>query len=345
MIAQLVRDAAWKIVARQKSTRHTHTDRASSLPLSEGESPVASVATSVRDPKPEFSPLPSSPAHSFDVSLLQAASPLRVPSSVTGEGAPPSPGIDVQHPESFNLRQRILSVWRSKVWTPGNKAFVQRLSWYGVYGLAGWFAVVTVLIFAYRFFDPPASNLMLYNYLRGNTVHHTWVPLEKISPAVIKAVVVAEDAQFCRHWGIDFAAIQYAIEHAKGGTPRGASTISMQTAKNMFLWQSKSYIRKALEVPVTFMMELIWPKKRILEVYLNIAEWGPGIFGIGAAAKRHFKTTPARLNASAAARLAASLPNPKVRRAGRPGPKTQRKANVIRGRARHSGYYTGCVLG
>ncbi len=248
-------------------------------------------------------------------------------------------------PRGQESRNRLGRIWHQHVWNPDRQALIRRMGWYAVYGLAGWFACVTVMIVAYRFVNPPASNLMLYNYLRGNRVHHTWVPLEKISSTVIKAVVVAEDAQFCRHWGIDFAAIRYAIEHAKGGTPRGASTISMQTAKNMFLWQSKSYVRKVLEVPVTVMMELIWPKKRMLEIYLNIAEWGPGVFGIGAAARHHFNTTPAKLGVAAASRLAASLPNPKVRRAGRPGPKTRRKANVIRGRARQAGYYTGCVLG
>ena len=242
------------------------------------------------------------------------------------------------------FKTAISQFWQVNVWNAERKKLAQRIARVAAYGMAIWFAYVATMIVAYRFVDPPASNLMIYNYLKGNTVQHTWVPIEKISPSVIKAVVVAEDAQFCRHWGIDFAAIQYAIEHARGGTPRGASTITMQTAKNMFLWQSKSYVRKILEVPVTVMMELIWPKKRILEIYLNVAEWGPGVFGIGAAAKHHFRTTAAKLNTAAAARLAASLPNPKVRRAGRPGPKTRRKANVIRGRARHAGYYTGCVL-
>ncbi|MCH9765567.1 MAG: monofunctional biosynthetic peptidoglycan transglycosylase [Alphaproteobacteria bacterium] len=235
--------------------------------------------------------------------------------------------------------------WIERVWTTERQAAAKRWGWFAVYGFAAWFVAVTVLTVIYRFVNPPASNLMLYHYLVGREVHQSWVPLEKISPHVIKAVVVAEDAQFCRHWGIDFGAIEEAIENAGDGTPRGASTISMQTAKNLFLWNSKSYFRKALEVPVTLMMELIWPKRRMLEVYLNIAEWGPGIFGIGAAARHHFKTSPANLGAQAAARLAASLPNPKIRRAGRPGPKTRRKANVIQGRARQAVPYTGCVLG
>lgn len=223
------------------------------------------------------------------------------------------------------------------------RAGAAKLGRFAAYGLALWLMLVTFLIVLYRVFNPPFSNLMLYNYLSGRDVHHRWVALDKISPAVVKAVVVAEDAQFCRHWGIDFHAIEQAIENARGRTPRGASTITMQTAKNMFLWQSKSYVRKALEVPVTILIELFWTKKRILEVYLNIAEWAPGVFGIAAAAEHHFKTTPAKLGSTAAAQLAAALPNPKVRRAGRPGPKTRRKAQVIRGRARSAGYYTRCV--
>ncbi len=286
---------------------------------------------------PTLSQLPSSPAQLG--ALPQNAAP-----GASVINAPTSAQLTLPHVQREKSKARLGRIWHEQVWNEERKAVAERIGRVVVYGVAVWFAYVGVMILAYRFVDPPASNLMLYNYLKGNTVHHTWVPIEKISPAVIKAVVVAEDAQFCRHWGIDFAAIQYAIEHARGGTPRGASTITMQTAKNMFLWQSKSYVRKILEVPVTIMMELIWPKKRILEVYLNIAEWGPGVFGIGAAAKHHFKTKPAKLNTAAAARLAASLPNPKVRRAGRPGPKTRRKANVIRGRARHAGYYTGCVL-
>lgn len=280
---------------------------------------------------------------------------LSVPKPTTEATLPPDvyllhkPRVPVAAAQGV-VSQPVVLTEQENVWTrlkrrisPARQRQIKTaLRWSG-YGLAGWFAIVTVMIVAYRFINPPFSNLMLYNHLTGRPVVHTWVPLRDISPAVIRAVVTAEDAQFCRHWGIDFAAIKYAIEHANGGTPRGASTISMQTAKNMFLWQSKSYVRKALEVPVTLMMELVWPKTRMLEVYLNIAEWGPGIFGIGAAARHHFNTTPINLGQAAAAQLAAALPNPKVRRAGRPGPKTRRKARVIRGRARHADYYTGCV--
>ena len=330
-IADIVRKAAQAIVA---SVAPRPAPPHSSSPPTSPQAPPSK-------PKPRsqssqnFSALPSSPAqpHPLIEDQVTAAT----------DASEPTPE-QRQASWARNSKAAFARFWHQYIWNAERKKLAQRIGQVAVIGLSVWFAYVAVMIVAYRFVDPPASNLMLYNYLKGNTVQHAWVPIEKISPAVIKAVVVAEDAQFCNHWGIDFAAIQYAIEHARGGTPRGASTITMQTAKNMFLWHSKSYIRKVLEVPVTVMMELVWPKKRILEVYLNIAEWGPGVFGIGAAAKHHFKTTPAKLNTAAAARLAASLPNPKVRRAGRPGPKTRRKATVIRGRARHAGYYTGCVL-
>jgi monofunctional glycosyltransferase len=155
---------------------------------------------------------------------------------------------------------------------------------------------------------------------------------------------VSEDWTFCTHNGIDLEAIEQAIEKAGDGIPRGASTISMQVAKNMFLWPSKSYVRKAIELPLTLTMELMWPKRRILEVYLNVAEWGPGIFGAEAAAQHHFQKPASSLTAREAAQLAASLPNPFRRDAGDPGPQTARKAGVIMARMRIAGTAASCVL-
>jgi monofunctional biosynthetic peptidoglycan transglycosylase len=236
-----------------------------------------------------------------------------------------------------------LAMWLSKQWQVHLSPYAKpALRWCAI-GFGVWFAIVLALIALYRFVNPPISNTMLFQQLSGRNIQHDWVPLNKMSTSLIKAVVVAEDARFCQHWGIDIDAIQYAIEHAGDGTPRGASTISMQTAKNLFLWSSKSYIRKILEVPVTLAMEIMWPKRRMLEIYLNIAEWGPGVFGIGAAARHHFKTRPASLGPGASALLAAALPNPIVRKAGRPGPKTRAKARVVQARARNGGQYIGCV--
>lgn len=198
---------------------------------------------------------------------------------------------------------------------------------------AGWLALVLLLILAYRFVNPPVSALMVQQWLTGQSVAQKWVPVEDMSPNIVRAVLLSEDGRFCEHFGIDFEAIEDAIEN-NDGRSRGGSTISMQVIKNLFLWPSKSYLRKAIEFPLTYVMELVWPKRRIMEVYLNIAEWGPGVFGIGMAAQFHFNKTPRNLSEREAARLAGSLPNPLVRNAGRPGPGLQRLANAIQVRMR-----------
>ncbi len=214
---------------------------------------------------------------------------------------------------------------------------------YAAYGVAGYLALVVLLIGLYRFVDPPGSMLMLIRWIGGNQIEQTWVPIERISPQLVRAVVVAEDGRFCDHWGIDLEALQEAIER---GAARGASTISMQVVKNMFLWPSKSYVRKIIELPLTVIMEIVWPKRRILEVYLNVAEWGPGVFGAEAAARHHFNKSSARLSENEAALLAASLPNPVRRDAGDPGPRTARKARVIQARMHAAGpAVAACVLG
>jgi monofunctional biosynthetic peptidoglycan transglycosylase len=150
----------------------------------------------------------------------------------------------------------------------------------------------------------------------------------------VRAVLVSEDARFCYHNGVDYVAIENAIEDAENGNLRGASTISMQVVKNLFLWPSKSYLRKAIELPLTYVLELFWPKRRIMEVYLNIAEWGPGIFGIEEAAQYHFHKHAKSLGMRDSARLAVALPNPLKRNAGKPGPGTRRLANAVRVRMR-----------
>ncbi len=172
----------------------------------------------------------------------------------------------------------------------------------------------------YRFV-PPVSTLMLADWLTLTRVDRSWVSLEHISPQLMAAVVVAEDSAFCDHWGFDFTQMEKSLETAyeKGRAPRGASTITMQTAKNLFLWSGRFWLRKFLEAPLTLWIELWWPKRRILEVYLNVAEWGDGIYGAQAAARRHFGVDARQLTRRQAALLAASLPNPHRRHAGRPG--------------------------
>jgi monofunctional biosynthetic peptidoglycan transglycosylase len=225
------------------------------------------------------------------------------------------------------------------------KPYVIRGAKVGAIAFSAWFAVVLFLIPAYRFVNPPFSMLMAMQWVTGTPVRQQWVPINRISPNLVRSVIASEDGRFCQHWGIDFAEIADAIRRSDGGLPRGASTITMQVAKNLFLLPTKSYVRKLLEVPLTYAIELLWSKRRILEVYLNIAELGPGIFGAEAAAKAHFGRSAARLTARQAALLAVSLPNPFVRDAGNPGPWASRRASVIQRRAARSPELAQCVLG
>jgi monofunctional biosynthetic peptidoglycan transglycosylase len=198
--------------------------------------------------------------------------------------------------------------------------------------------LVIGLMVLYRVVDPP-STLILAQRLSGTEIDQRWVPLDRISPELIVAVIASEDGQFCAHRGVDFRALEAEMQRAAriGEDARGASTISMQVVKNVFLLPTRSYLRKAAEVVLTLVLERIWSKRRILEVYLNIAEWGPGVFGAEAGARYHFRKPAARLTARDAALMAVSLPNPIEREAGRPGPGTQRLAGVIERRARAMG--------
>ena len=207
----------------------------------------------------------------------------------------------------------------------------------------GWFIVVLLLIVVYRFVNPPASSLMAMQWLGGTSIEREWVPLEKISPNLMRAVIVSEDGRFCRHWGIDFGEVLAALKRAKNGTPRGASTITMQVAKNLFLWQSRSYVRKALEVPLAYYMDLVWSKRRMMEIYLNIVEWGPGVFGAEAAARHWFNVPAAKLSRRQASLLVAALPNPITRNPAKPGRATSRIAGIIEQRTRQAGAYVKCI--
>lgn len=175
----------------------------------------------------------------------------------------------------------------------------------GLGAVAAFYAVL-VLLFS---FIPPAINLyQLSEAWRLGGIEKDWVAWEEIAPVMGRSAVAAEDANFCNHWGFDMAAIREAIEE---GSNRGASTISQQVVKNVFLWHGRSWVRKAMEAVLTPVVELVWTKQRILEVYLNVAEFGDGVFGIQAAAQHHFGVDAKDLSALQAARLAAILPNPK----------------------------------
>lgn len=191
--------------------------------------------------------------------------------------------------------------------------------------------IVVVLVGLGRYVDPPISALMVLRMAQGNGLDRTWVDLDAMSAALPHAVLTAEDNRFCTHSGVDWGAVEVVLDQlgAGGGTPRGASTLTMQVAKNLFLWPSRSYIRKALEVPLAYLIDLAWSKRRIIEVYLNIAEWGPGVYGAEAAARRHFGKPAKSLTRYQSALLAAALPAPRVRSAGKPGPVTRRTAAGI----------------
>lgn len=182
--------------------------------------------------------------------------------------------------------------------------------------LVGLFAVI----------PPPSTPYILSEALRQAEVKRTWVPLEEIAPVMARSVVAAEDANYCLHWGFDMNAIRGALEE---GANRGASTISQQTVKNVFLWHGRSWARKALEALLTPVVEMVWSKRRILEVYLNVAEFDRGVFGVEAAARHYFDVPASELTATQAARLAAILPDPKGRSASEPSDFVRRRAASI----------------
>ncbi|MDQ6867655.1 MAG: monofunctional biosynthetic peptidoglycan transglycosylase [Pseudomonadota bacterium] len=199
------------------------------------------------------------------------------------------------------------------------------------------------LILVYRF-QPPISTLMLVRWLEGETVERRYVPLERISGFLRAAVIVSEDARFCEHNGVDWSALREVLDRADANGPRrGASTIPMQTAKNLFLWPSRSYVRKAIEIPLALLIGVEWPKRRILEVYLNLAEWGEGIFGAEAAARHYFHKSADRLDAREAALLATALPNPGHRNPARPSRRHGGLATRIMARALTAGPLVECV--
>ena len=213
----------------------------------------------------------------------------------------------------------------------GRPALLLRLG-RGVLLVGSLFVIASVLLVAlYRSVPPPATPLMLLRLAEGHGIAKSWRPLDEMSPALLRAVIAGEDARFCRHYGFDWEAIGAAWERYQNGRGRllGASTISMQTAKNLFLWPGRDWARKTLEAWFTAWIELAWSKERIIETYLNIVEWGPGIYGAEAAAKHYFGKTASTLGSDEAARLAAVLPDPLDRSARNPGPTVRRRAAFI----------------
>jgi monofunctional biosynthetic peptidoglycan transglycosylase len=186
--------------------------------------------------------------------------------------------------------------------------------------------LVALLIAAHSVINPGKTPYMRAEAHRLGGIDYIWTPINAVAPVMARSVVAAEDANFCLHWGFDVDAIRLALEEGSG---RGASTISQQVVKNVYLWQGRSWPRKALEAVLTPLVEAFWTKRRIIEVYLNIAEFGKGIFGIDAAAEHYFGVAPADLTPLQAARLAAVLPDPKDRSASHPSKRVAKRARAI----------------
>lgn len=209
---------------------------------------------------------------------------------------------------------------------PKRRSLIGRLlRWLGrgVLMIAGIYAFLVVL---FAVVPPPVNIYQMQERWRLGSIERDWVAWDDIAPVMARSVVAAEDANYCLHWGFDMAAIRQALD---AGAGRGASTLSQQVVKNVFLWHGRNWLRKGMEAALTPVVELVWTKRRILHVYLNVAEFDEGVFGVQAAAQHHFGVDARDLTPAQAARLAAVLPDPKGRDAGKPGSFTRRRAAQI----------------
>ena len=228
---------------------------------------------------------------------------------------------------------------------PRQRSLWRRLVRFVLIACAAWVVSSAALVLLLRFVPPATSAFMLERRIaawrageRNFTLRYHWVAWDKVSPELPIALVASEDQKFPQHHGFDVQAIQDAMEEAdEGERLRGASTITQQTAKNLFLWGGRSFVRKGLEAYFTVLLELEWPKRRILEVYLNIAEFGDGVYGAEAAANQFFQKSAAQLTAHESALLAAVLPNPKKLHAERPSPYVQRHSEWTERQVRQLG--------
>jgi len=219
-------------------------------------------------------------------------------------------------------RQRASGMWR---WL---RRLLLVLAALAIVGPPLWVAI-------YRFVPPPITILMIEGLVEGRGLDHRWVPLSRIAPAMTRAVVASEDSRFCSHHGFDMQAIDAALRHnqEQPGRIRGGSTISQQTAKNVFLWPQRSWVRKGAEAWFTVLIEAMWGKRRIMEVYLNTVEMGPSLYGVEAASQRYFHAPASHLDTAEAGRLAAILPSPLKWHAARPGPYVRRRTDRIEARS------------
>lgn len=203
------------------------------------------------------------------------------------------------------------------------------------------FGLTLTLALVYSVATPP-STLMLGRWLTGQSTQRDAVPLDAVSPALVQAVMASEDQRFCLHDGVDWGALREVVDDEEGPS-RGASTITMQTVKNVFLWPGRSYLRKGLEIPLALLADAVWGKRRTLEIYLNVAEWGEGVFGAEAAARHWFRKGARELSRGEAALLAAVLPNPIQRSAGKPSRGVKAIAARIQARMGQFDGLMGCL--
>jgi len=221
------------------------------------------------------------------------------------------------------------------------RSWLRRLLRWTLLSMAALFLILAGLMSLWAF-APPVSTLMLARYAALRPVERQWVPLERISPQLIAAVIASEDARFCRHAGVDWQAVEEQVS-ADRGPARGASTIAMQTAKNICLWPGRSYIRKGIEIPLALTIDRLWGKRRVLEVYLNVAEWGPGVFGVEAASRRYFRRSAATLTPRQASLLATALPNPLLRNPAKPSRRHGMLTGINLRRAAAAGPLVNCL--
>ena len=214
------------------------------------------------------------------------------------------------------------------------------LNW--VFGLLIAALIGLAALMVYDATQPAVSTLMVGRWLRGQPVDRQWTRLSDISPHLVSAVVMSEDGQYCAHDGVDWKQLQDVMDDPDGPS-RGASTITMQVARNLFLWNGRSFVRKGLEIPLALLIDALWSKRRVLEVYLNIAEWGDGIFGAQAAARHDFNKPASQLSPREAALMATALPNPFLRNPAKPTRNHRELAAINLERTQDAAEWTHCL--
>jgi monofunctional biosynthetic peptidoglycan transglycosylase len=227
---------------------------------------------------------------------------------------------------------------------PRTPRWVIRLAWFLLIVIVVILLLPYLLVPLYRVVDP-VSTLMLWRWAHGARVERTFVPIDRMAPALPMTVIASEDGRFCSHHGVDWRELRERLEDVDDiGEARAVSTITQQTAKNLFLWQGRSFVRKALEFPLALWIDLVLPKWRVLEIYLNIAEWGPnGQFGAEAGSRYAFNKSVRSISPREAAMLAAVLPNPKRRSAKQPGPAVRRLSGIYEARGKAQAALASCA--